>query len=56
MIHVHQDPVVITRVGATTPLGGDVPTTWDALLAGQSGVRRLTQESRRCRAAPVRSI
>ena len=42
MIHVRQDPVVVTGVGATTPLGGDVPTTWEALLAGQSGVRRLT--------------
>jgi 3-oxoacyl-[acyl-carrier-protein] synthase II len=25
-------------------LGGDVPTTWEALLAGQSGVRALTEE------------
>ena len=52
MIHVHQDPVVVTGVGATTPLGGDVPTTWDALLAGESGVRRLTQEW--AEAMPVR--
>jgi 3-oxoacyl-[acyl-carrier-protein] synthase II len=34
--------VVITGLGATTPLGGDVPATWAALLAGRSGVRRLT--------------
>ncbi|EIE98050.1 beta-ketoacyl-[acyl-carrier-protein] synthase family protein [Saccharomonospora glauca] len=33
--------VVITGLGATTPLGGDAPSTWDALLAGRSGVRRL---------------
>jgi len=36
--------VVITGLGATTPLGGDVPSTWDALLAGKSGVRALTEE------------
>jgi 3-oxoacyl-[acyl-carrier-protein] synthase II len=36
--------VVITGLGATTPLGGDVPSTWQAMLAGRSGVRRLTDE------------
>jgi 3-oxoacyl-[acyl-carrier-protein] synthase II len=34
-------PVVITGIGATTPLGGDAPRTWEALLAGKSGVRRI---------------
>ncbi len=34
-------PVVVTGIGATTPLGGDAPSTWDALLAGKSGVRRI---------------
>src|SRR4051795_11262778 len=33
--------VVITGIGATTPLGGDAPTTWAALLDGRSGVQRL---------------
>jgi 3-oxoacyl-[acyl-carrier-protein] synthase II len=33
--------VVITGFGATTPLGGDAASTWDALLAGRSGVSRL---------------
>ncbi|EHY90741.1 beta-ketoacyl-[acyl-carrier-protein] synthase family protein [Saccharomonospora azurea] len=33
--------VVITGLGATTPLGADVPSTWDGLLAGRSGVRAL---------------
>ena len=33
--------VVVTGIGATTPVGGDARTTWDALLAGTSGVRRL---------------
>jgi 3-oxoacyl-[acyl-carrier-protein] synthase II len=30
--------VVVTGYGATTPLGGDAASTWDALLAGKSGV------------------
>jgi 3-oxoacyl-[acyl-carrier-protein] synthase II len=33
--------VVITGLGATTPLGGDVASTWDGLLAGRSGVSTL---------------
>ena len=39
-----QATVVVTGLGATTPLGGDVPSTWDAMLAGQSGVRPLDEE------------
>lgn len=38
------DPVVVTGLGATTPLGGDVPTYWSALLSGTSGIRPLTQD------------
>lgn len=34
--------VVVTGLGATTPLGGDVASTWDAMLAGRSGVSALT--------------
>ncbi|MEV4314330.1 beta-ketoacyl-[acyl-carrier-protein] synthase family protein [Actinocrispum sp. NPDC049592] len=33
--------IVITGLGATTPLGGDVASTWDAMLAGRSGVSTL---------------
>jgi 3-oxoacyl-[acyl-carrier-protein] synthase II len=36
--------IVVTGLGATTPLGGDVQTTWRALLAGESGVSALEQE------------
>ncbi|NEK84663.1 beta-ketoacyl-[acyl-carrier-protein] synthase family protein [Blastococcus saxobsidens] len=36
--------VVVTGLGATTPLGGDVTSTWEALLAGRSGVSRITDE------------
>jgi 3-oxoacyl-[acyl-carrier-protein] synthase II len=41
-----QRRVVVTGLGATTPIGGDVATTWKALLAGQSGVRLLTEDWR----------
>jgi 3-oxoacyl-[acyl-carrier-protein] synthase II len=36
--------VVVTGLGATTPLGGDVASTWSAMLAGQSGVKVLTED------------
>jgi 3-oxoacyl-[acyl-carrier-protein] synthase II len=36
--------VVVTGLGTTSPVGGDVPTTWAALLAGQSGVRPLKHD------------
>ncbi|MGY1603512.1 beta-ketoacyl-[acyl-carrier-protein] synthase family protein [Geodermatophilus sp. SYSU D00815] len=36
--------VVVTGLGATTPLGGDVASTWEALLAGRSGVERITDD------------
>ena len=43
MVSTHRR-VVVTGLGATTPLGGDVASTWSAMLAGRSGVRRLPQE------------
>src|SRR4051794_1935603 len=36
--------VVVTGLGATTPLGGDVASTWEALLAGRSGISRITDD------------
>jgi len=36
--------VVVTGLGATTPIGGDVASTWAALLAGKSGVGELREE------------
>ncbi|UQA95556.1 beta-ketoacyl-[acyl-carrier-protein] synthase family protein [Streptomyces halobius] len=36
--------VVVTGIGATTPLGGDSASTWEAMLAGHSGVGTLQQD------------
>ncbi|THV28431.1 beta-ketoacyl-ACP synthase II [Glycomyces paridis] len=36
--------VVVTGLGATTPLGGDVASTWEALTAGRSGVSPITKD------------
>ncbi|MFM9369722.1 beta-ketoacyl-ACP synthase II [Streptomyces sp. Da 82-17] len=36
--------VVVTGIGATTPLGGDAASTWEGLIAGRSGISLLEQE------------
>ena len=36
--------VVVTGLGTTSPLGGDVASTWEGMLAGRSGVRRLEHD------------
>jgi len=36
--------VVVTGIGATTPLAGDAPGSWEALLRGESGVSTLEQD------------
>ncbi|HEX9116840.1 MAG TPA: beta-ketoacyl-ACP synthase II [Anaerolineae bacterium] len=43
MLRQDTERVVITGVGAVTPVGNDVPTTWAALLAGCSGAGLITQ-------------
>lgn len=35
--------VVVTGLGATTPIGGDVPTTWENALAGVSGITTIEE-------------
>ncbi|CAN5439890.1 beta-ketoacyl-ACP synthase II [soil metagenome] len=34
--------MVVTGMGAVTPLGGDVASTWAGMVEGRSGVRRIT--------------
>ena len=46
------EPVVVTGLGATTPLGGDVASTWAGMLAGRSGGRAI--EDPWAAALPVR--
>ena len=41
--HVKRNRVVITGLGLITPLGHNVPDTWEAILAGQSGFGPFTQ-------------
>ncbi|MFA9277025.1 MAG: beta-ketoacyl synthase [Rhodoluna sp.] len=36
--------IVVTGIGTTSPLAGNAPETWAALLAGKSGARALEQE------------
>ncbi|MGE3194709.1 MAG: beta-ketoacyl synthase [Microbacteriaceae bacterium] len=36
--------IVVTGIGASSPLGGTAPESWAALLAGESGTHRLTHE------------
>ena len=44
--------VVVTGMGATTPLGGNVASTWEALLASRSGITIL--EDPKFAESPVR--
>ncbi len=36
--------IVVTGIGATSPLGGTAKDSWEALLAGESGVHTLTHD------------
>ncbi len=35
--------VVVTGMGAMTPVGNDIPSTWAALIAGRGGIGRITR-------------
>ena len=35
--------VVITGMGMTTPVGGDVESNWEAILAGRPGISVIDQ-------------
>ncbi len=41
MTSTRDQRIVITGLGATTPLGGTVPETWAGILAGRSGARTI---------------
>jgi 3-oxoacyl-[acyl-carrier-protein] synthase II len=41
--HQQRTRVVVTGLGTTNPVGGDVASTWEALVKGQSGVRHIEQ-------------
>ncbi len=43
MTRTDSQRVVVTGLGAVTPIGNDVPTTWAALLAGRSGAGPVTR-------------
>ncbi len=38
------EEIVVTGLGATTPLGGDVATFWAGLVEGRSGVAPITED------------
>jgi len=43
LVDVSVNRVVVTGLGAVTPLGLDVATTWEGLIAGKSGIDYITQ-------------
>jgi 3-oxoacyl-[acyl-carrier-protein] synthase II len=43
-VSADQTDVVVTGLGAITPVGADVASTWSSLLAGRSGVTKLTED------------
>jgi 3-oxoacyl-[acyl-carrier-protein] synthase II len=44
MTSKHEQRIVVTGLGATTPVGGTATETWEAILDGQSGVRVMPFE------------
>ncbi len=39
----NQRRVVVTGIGAVTPIGNDIPTIWESLMKGKSGAARITR-------------
>ncbi|MBU6244047.1 MAG: beta-ketoacyl-ACP synthase II [Actinomycetales bacterium] len=48
--------VVITGMGATTPVGGDVPTSWANVLAGRPGIRVIEEDWTHDQASKIAGI
>ena len=44
MTSPREQRIVVTGLGATTPLGGTVSSTWEAVLAGRSGARDIAAD------------
>ncbi len=42
MTNNHDNRVVVTGVGALTPLGLDMATTWEGIITGKSGIDYIT--------------
>ncbi|MDP3559591.1 MAG: beta-ketoacyl-[acyl-carrier-protein] synthase family protein [Legionellaceae bacterium] len=40
---MHKTKIAVTGLGVVSPLGNDVPSTWDALLTGKSGIAPIQQ-------------
>lgn len=51
-MHADNDRVVVTGLGATTPLGGDAAETWAAMVRGENGISAIEEEW--AQALPVR--
>ncbi len=39
----HTRRIAVTGLGVISPVGQDIPTAWDNLVAGRSGLRRITR-------------
>jgi len=45
LLSLEEDPIVVTGMGCVTPLGLDVQSTWDGLMAGRNGFINLREET-----------
>ena len=42
MVNASENRVVVTGMGVLSPLGLDMPNTWEGLIAGKSGIDYIT--------------